>query len=148
MSCGCSNGSDYGTQKYYYGYGNNKADEPTASAVLMNAAYSAAIGAAEGYLLYGYDSRLLVPGLGSVSAPVGFGVHTLLSSTIAQYVDPMLQSADTPPKPWIPVQQVPVLGGVAQVGTHMLAGNTGVSSVNAFLVGSTSEFIRKTILGN
>jgi hypothetical protein len=139
-----------------YGMGARLGDAPAPPKVadaLTHAAISGLVGAAEGYLVYGNGSQLLVPGLGSVSAPVGFGVHTLLSSLVAQYADPYLQTATTASgsttttySPIIPYQQVPVLSGVAQVGTHMLAGNSGVSAVNAFLIGSTSEWLGAMIL--
>ena len=148
MSCGCSTGGDYSRSYVRSGYEMGASNSPDFSTVLMQAAYSGAVGAAEGYLLYGYNSQLLVPGLGSVSAPVGFGIHTLLGSVIGQYVDPMLQTTDTPPKPWIPGgQQEPILAGVAQVGTHMLAGNSGVTPLNAFLIGATSEYVGHLITG-
>lgn len=145
MSCGCGV-ADYSRSYQRMGYDSNmmgmKGDEPAFTGALMNAAYAAAVGAAEGYLVYGYDSRLLVPGLGSVSAPVGFAAHTLLGSLVGQYLNPVVQTGGSP---IIPVVQEPVLAGVGQVSTHMLAGNTGITALNAFLIGSTSEYIGQMI---
>ena len=154
MSCGCGV-SSYSKNYARYGVGLGDANttpdpEPKLMDVLTNAAYAGLVGAAEGYFVYGGNSQLLVPGLGSVSSPVGFGIHSLLSSAIGQYIDPLLEtptgSSGSPTyTPYLGSYQVPLLSGASQIGTHMLAGNSGVSPMNAFLIGATSEFLGEQI---
>lgn len=117
---------------------------PDIGKLAMNAAVTGLIASAEGYLVYGSGTGMLVPGLGAVSAPVGFGVHTALASVLSQYADAYQTGTYT--NPIIPggLQQ-PVFTGVGEVLTQYLAGNSGIPMLNSFLIGSTSQYLQTLV---
>jgi len=149
MSCcnSCASGVSgkmYTADSRFGGMERGVGDAPTVSNVAMTAAVTGLIGAAEGYLVYGTGTAMLVPGLGTVSAPTGFGIHTALASVLGQYAD--YYADPTGQNPLIPSGfQEPVFTGVAEIATQYLAGNSGIPMLSSFLIGSTSSYLQPLI---